>query len=423
MKDVKAILVIDFGNSSTKACLITGRNADGSFIEHSIELSNTFAQIDDKEPVVPSDYTEDNSIILDVDTLRVDPKDTTKLTTEGPIRNLYVTGLLQKNEYTIKSHIVQPKGRLDKYSLDSTYLTARLVLYKAMRILMDVHNVTDINELNATFRIAALLPPGQVNKGQDAMKTIFNTINTVNLYFPKVSFKVNIEDVHTYPEGSCAYLGIVMEDYAHFRVNYAPLNKENVIVFDIGAGTTDVVVIKKGHYIQRSAMTVRMGGNNIVSKVVNYLMKDSIYATLDRELVKAAVPTGQIKIGTKVHDITETIDHARSDVASAIVDRAVQNYIEALDDEISMSEIGYILVCGGGSIGDNSLTNLSDDIVTKYREEFPDAQVIDMPNVNVRKVDADGNEIIVEEKMSPRYMNLIGAVKITEKFSSSDNFF
>ena len=95
------------------------------------------------------------------------------------------------------------------------------------------------------------------------MTSIVKDITVIDSVFPSIKIDVTVSNVIVLPEGFCAYAGVVYEKGETYRSSHKFLIDENVLVFDIGAGTTDCVLIKQNKLIQNSKYTITQGGNNV----------------------------------------------------------------------------------------------------------------------------------------------------------------
>lgn len=407
MAKYNAILVVDMGNSSTKINVLTKGAKEKSYREKVFELPNEFAQVE-KDYVVSTDYTPDTSCIFAIDSIQ---KDDGSVLAAGH----YCAGLLRENEFS--DNKIRPSATVKKYRLDSTYLSARLMFLYATQAVAELHNQTNIESMDITWKVVTLLPPGQISTGAKIMENLFKSITSVEYIFPQVTLPVNIDEVKVLAEGYCAYLATVFDKGHKFRNEYKSLIDENVIIFDIGAGTTDCLVVKKNTLVQNSKFTIDKGGNN-VRGLVKYSLSEEDIIIDDIELDQGLI-TGYIKDGTTKVDISDYINKAREIIANSLV-AGFQNFAETYD--IKVRSIGYILICGGGSISnaDNTkIVPLSEKMVQNFKALAPNSKLIATPKNTVKTTDAEGNETTVEEEISPKFLNLVGASIAAETLNFS----
>ena len=174
---------------------------------------------------------------------------------------------------------------------------------------------------------------------------------------------------------------------------------ESTVIFDIGAGTTDIVMIRGSQIVQSSRFTKEIGGNNVHRLVQRSLRNKGI--SLPDEVVREGVNTGYVKSGSRSIDIAEEIASAKQAVSNQLVD-AVQEFFES--SMISIRTISNILVCGGGAeIAPNKeIKPISDYIVNYMKRLSPDIKLVKIPE------DEEGNPV------SSRLLNINGAGILAE---------
>lgn len=397
-----ATLVVDLGNSSTKGMVLFGKDSQtGKFRERRFDLSNQFAMVS-SDYEVPSDYSDTTSTVLSIDA-EVNGK---------PVKGTYCNGEVQQKEKP--TGILRPTATRKKYELDTTALSFELAFLYACKAIMNMSRVNDFSQLDITWKVVTLLPPGDVDDGKDKIEAIIRSIKKINTSYPVCDTNINIERVVVLPEGYCAYIGVVYDKGHIFRPDYKFLNEETVIIFDVGAGTTDCMLVKNGKLVQTSKHTVNKGGNNVFQIVKRELELQGL--ALEDADIQNGIIKGFVKDGAKQIPIADIVNKAKSEVASIIIEDFT-GYLERTD--IKVRSIGYVLVCGGGSMNDSDCTEirpLSEGLVNNFKELSPNASLVDIPTHVVSKPDEDedGAYKKVEEQISPRDLNLIGASILAE---------
>jgi actin-like ATPase involved in cell morphogenesis len=222
---------------------------------------------------------------------------------------------------------------------------------------------------------------------------------------PEIQKDITIKTVKVFPEGMCAYFGVLFKKNGIIRPEYKYLtdSNESTVIFDIGAGTTDIVMVKGSQVVQSSRFTKEVGGNNVHRLVQRSLRNRGI--SLPDEAVRDGVNTGSVRSGSRTIDISEDIASAKSAVSNQLVD-AVQEFFES--SMISIRTIANILVCGGGAeISENERIEPIANYIVNYMSKLsPDIKLIELPY----EVTADGDR----ERMSPRLLNIMGAGILAE---------
>ena len=397
-----ATLVVDLGNSSTKGMVLFGKDSQtGKFRERRFDLSNQFAMVS-SDYVVPSDYSDTTSTVLTIDG-EVNGK---------PVKGTYCNGEVQQKEKP--TGILRPTATRKKYELDTTALSFELAFLYGCKAIMNMSRVNDYSQLDITWKVVTLLPPGDVDEGKDKIESIIRSIKKIETSYPVCSTAINIDKVAVLPEGYCAYIGVVYDKGHIYRPDYKFLNEETVIIFDVGAGTTDCMLVKNGKLVQTSKHTVNKGGNNVLQIVKRDLELQGL--ELEESDIQNGIIKGYVKDGSKQMPIADIVNKAKSEVASIIIEDFT-GYLERTD--MKVRSIGYVLVCGGGSMNDSDCPDikpLSEDLVNNFKELSPNASLIDIPTHVVNKPDEEeeGTYKKVEEQISPRDLNLIGASILAE---------
>lgn len=397
-----ATLVVDLGNSSTKGMVLYGRDAQtGKYRERRFDLCNQFAIVA-PDYQVPSDYNDTTSTVLSIDAV-VNGKQ---------VKGTFCNGEVQQKEKP--TGILRPTATRKKYELDTTALSFELAFLYGYKAIMNMARVNDFSQLDITWNVVTLLPPGDVDNGKDKIEEIVRSIKHLNASFPQCDIDLKVDKVVVLPEGYCAYIGVVYDKGNTYRLDYKFLNEETVIVFDVGAGTTDCMLVKNGKLVQTSKHTVNKGGNNVMQIVKRELELQGL--DLEEANIQRGIIKGYVKDGSKQISIADIVNTAKTEVASIIIEDFT-GYLERTD--IKVRSVGYALVCGGGSMNDSDCEDirpLSEGLINNFKELSPNVGVVEIPSHIVTKPsDAeDGTFVKVEEQISPRDLNLIGASILAE---------
>lgn len=395
-----ATLVIDLGNSSTKGKVLFGKDSQtGKFRERKFDIPNIFAPISE-DYVVSPDYDDATSTILRVDTEL----------NGRQIKGDFCNGELQAKEKPLCT--IKPSASDKKYNLDSTVLSYRLAFLFAYKAIMNMQRISDFSQLDITWSVVTLLPPGDLDEGKEPLIELVQSINKLEAVFPKVDLPINISKTVVLPEGYCAYAGVVYDVGHQFRPDYKYLTEESVLVIDIGAGTSDILLIKNNKLVQNSKYTITQGGNNVYQLVRRKLRMMGL--DIDEASIKEGIIKGEIKDGSKKVSIVNIVNDAKSEVAQKIVSE-IQDFFDLTD--IKARSIGYVLICGGGSMQDSDVPEIapmSDKVIASFKVLSPNAELVKIPTHVVSKELPDGDLEKVEEMISPRELNLLGASILAE---------
>lgn len=401
MTQCNATLVIDFGNSETRCIVLCGKDANtGKARERSFTLSNRFGVIDEKGSYTPSaDYSEDTTTVLNLEAV-----------VDGSRYEITcVNGEAQLREYNVAP--MRPTALEKKYNTGVTALSYELAMLYAHRAVQKITRVSDIKSLDVTWTVVALLPPGDLDFGKTKMADLLKSVTEVNCSYPDVRIPIKVNKILVLPEGFCAFIGTVFDRGRVIRPNMSPLLKETVLVFDIGAGTTDILIVKDNKVISNSKHTIKRGGNNVMQGVRRELRDiDIILSETD---VAKGIIDGFVRDGSKVVDIRGIINTCKDEIARYLV-ADMQSYLE--ETEIPIRSIGKLLVCGGGAIGGEGYAtkSLGESIIAYLKRLSPNVDLIEMPEVAVSVTDEEGIIHKSMEKISPRELNILGASVMAE---------
>lgn len=164
--------------------------------------------------------------------------------------------------------------------------------------------------------------------------------------------------------------------------------------------------------VQNSKNSISLGGNNVFQLVKKKILVSGI--DVDDETVREGVIKGFIKDGAKKVSIIDEVNQAKAEVARQIVSGII-GYFEGSD--INVRNIGYILVCGGGSMVDSEceeIPPISKQILDNIKQMAKNCELVEIPTHVVQREQQDGDIKKVEEQISPRDLNLIGASIMAE---------
>lgn len=383
-----AKIVVDLGNSETRVKTFC-KNSKGVTASDLVVMDNCYAPVSDDKVslyLTENTYNSDNSSLFRLDN-----------------GSCYCNGLLRQMEMSEIS--LRPTALEKKYDA----LISRLTLINAFKQgYLSVAKILGarVRDLNIDWELFLLLPPGDLDAGASSIAEMARGIKSIDFIIPKIENKpVKIRSINVFAEGLCAFFGVLYKSKGVIRQEYKYLTRpsESTIIFDIGAGTSDILLAKRGQIVQNSRYSREIGGNNIHSRVRRELTKKGIYLT--DEAVREGVTTGYVWSGSRKIDITSYIEEAKDVVSYQLVD-SVQEFFES--SMINTRTIANVLVCGGGAEeSDNpNIKSFSSYIFNYMRKIAPDIKVVEIPST----VNSDGSS----ERISPRLLNIIGAGILAE---------
>lgn len=370
----KATLVVDLGNSETRVLTIFGKAASGELRYRLSSLDNRFGPLED-DYVVPSDYTEEN----------------TRIFKKG--YGKYCVGDLCRREIPAD---LRPSAIEKKYKSDVSELS---MIQAFLQGYLDIANMlqVEVSDVNVEWDVVVLLPPADIAVGSELIGKMVRGIGKIDFTMPEVVKPIYVKDVRVMPEGFCAYLGILFDMKRKVRPEYAHLKSESTIIFDIGAGTTDISVVEDGKLISATRYTVSLGGNNVHQKVRSMLNAGG--KTFPESIVQEGVEKGYLKSGNTRQSLVTEISKAKNEVARGIVN-SVRDFFES--SQYPLEKIENMIVCGGGAIDAriNGVHPLSEYLVSYMRRLTENITLVELPRIS-------GEE--GADEVSPRILNVLGA--------------
>lgn len=364
-------IVADLGNSTTRAVVaFRGQSLQ-------VELSNHFI-------LLPQGYTI--------------PRE---------YRNVNTTVFKHANDFVANGEIemefdgaLAPVGKMPKYEQITTKYSIILLIIKLInKVCTDLGDIDIQSEDNEWhFDVSVLLPAFQHQIGKKKMVEYIQSIKEVRSEFPvKYSIPVFIDKVDVFPEGAAAYTATIfkwnngrltaVEENTKFKKGY-------VLVCDIGAGTTDIVLIKDSKCILSTKASIEIGGNKVKYFLSQFILTEYGFAPSDLEKV---IETGVMEDGNKVIDVSDLIDKAKVETVKILKSR-IATYLD--NQSISPRELRGVLFVGGGTLptvrdGVEVSTSISALILQILKEQAPQIEQIKL-GVNPRYANLEGLKITAQ---------------------------
>lgn len=395
----KVTLVLDIGNSETRALVEVGPFKGVQRETSYLNLSNAFARIYRvPKNLNTDDYTPDNSIIFTTDA---------QIGTDALSDKPYAHGLYAEREHTSK--LARATANLDKFNSKYTALSIVTSIYHAAKEIKAKAKLE--HELDAIidsieWDLTLLLPPEQAQR-QTQLKEDIMAIKQVNFIAPDFVANINITRVTIQQEGYTAYYGALLDrrtkqPYAIFKDKFP----ETTLILDIGAGTSDFMVVQGGKAIEVSKKTVNIGGNNIVAQAHKIYSSEEDLRIAEQQF-EEAVRTGVVQSGTRDIDVAEYINEAKFNISETLI-KEIRGYLTST--QIEPTSLHNMLVVGGASLSpDNpAIDVLGHILVEEFKKFAPDIELIDL---NAPSEDFINGK---DELVTPRTVNLIGAGILTD---------
>lgn len=396
MVEGKASLVIDLGNSETRVITIFGKTFEGKPRQKISILPNKFGELSDAKLLNNPDYNESNSKVFAVGVEGSDKK------------SYFCSGLMCDREKGTVA--IRPSSSIKKYDSAISMYTIRLAFLEAYKHISEITK-TSIEFLDIEWNVSVLLPPSDLDLGADKMRQNILDLKNIEFLMPVFKRHLNIRQVKVFPEGFCAFIGEVFEYSAKIRSGYETVLKSSTLIIDIGAGTTDLCIIKDVKLVDGSRYSEETGGNQIFQKI-NMSLRRTLGKNLPEDSLRIASVKGEVQIGSRVISIINEVEIAKKDVATKL-SSAIRNYIESSD--YSIYDIENILICGGGAeeCKVEGMKSLGDYLKDDLKVWMNYSHFLDIPTEVVRTV-VDNVEKSETVRISPRLLNVRGAAVLSE---------
>lgn len=205
-----------------------------------------------------------------------------------------------------------------------------------------------------TINLFVALPPAEVAENKFDMRdnlvgkytVTFNRIGTSG-----ITLQFTINNVACYEESRLALMQYILDSNYPGRISQ--FSNCSVLSIDIGASTTDLAIFKKIQYINKTGRTLRIGGNLVRDEVTNKI-RIRLGIELPADEVDNCISEGRVQRGTKVYPIEDIVSEGKEKVANQIISR-LDTYFASLD--MSLDQISYIIVSGGGSMASSYIDN------------------------------------------------------------------
>lgn len=393
---MKINLVVDLGNSQTRAAVI-GKEGLIKPIREYFVLENAYHIYKHKDGFNLAGYEGSGSVIFKAN----NSKDSV----------MYTTGSISK-EYVGKE---QPTGLTTKYKANTTEIGLARTMIEALTIVAKqegktVSEIAQVIEVN----LIVLVPPLEVASALTHFEQKYAKGMYIGVAFPEslaLGANIKINNVKVLNEGLMGYMAATI-DYTKMnnRELKYDITKSEVLVLDIGAGTTELMLINNNKMVENSRTTLRIGGLNVINKAKGYI-EEMHEISISNEQAREAAITGYLTIGRKQIDVIDIINNTRAEVAEATVND-INNYLSGMT--IPLTSVTDILVFGGGAIkakgtGLKSIDSYIQQTLTDYAVG---AEIVDLSDYIDKEVDEriTGDVLTFNE----RTLNIIGAITAVE---------
>lgn len=169
--------------------------------------------------------------------------------------------------------------------------------------------VADVYNIHLTL---ALPPEDTADVRKDKITSRLLGVSTVE--FPRLDKKINLNilsvDIYAEPIAAAYY----------YSINQTTAANENIVFLDCGGRSKGAVLTKNGRLVLDGTVTGIGGGERFVQEVAQNITSRKEVNLPSMEVVRTALETGSMNIGTQVLDITEDIDLAKQTLAEDCAD-------------------------------------------------------------------------------------------------------
>lgn len=201
-------------------------------------------------------------------------------------------------------------------------------------------------ELWGKISVSLAVPPVEIEQAREAFKALIGTYKVELVGGGRLSSDeqtFEIISVSCYEESLLTCTSYL---FSKRGPKHPELLGKTLLVFDIGASTTDVGIVKKGVYWDKSQQTLRIGGN-----MIRDMLKDALYEKyellLEGEELEDAIASGEVEIYGEKHNIVALLDEAREHCAGEIRQQ-MSTYFKRTG--VDIKTIGAVILSGGGSL-------------------------------------------------------------------------
>lgn len=346
-------LAIDMGASGTRFC------CDDQQIR---QIPNNMVFIEEGEKVLLKKNSDELLSNLDVNITAE------QSSSEFPCRALI--GELAERQ---SASNIRPSGLKNK--------TEQRVNYVSM-ITAAALSMISLGENNQTFDMYVALPPAEARTAFEKIKS--KLVGTYHVSFGRLGQEVTftVNNVVTYEESFLAMLSFFFNTDCTPKPEATEFRNGNLLSLDIGASTTDLVVVQNLKYLERSGQTYKTGGNVAIDYLTD-LIRGEYGFDIPVDMAQKAMAEGRMVLGNGYEDISILVRQAKKAYARDVVEN-VQSYFRKVN--IPIQSIKAIVVSGGGSMQSQYIDGGSDVIETvASMSEFITESLKDIcPTISVR---------------------------------------
>lgn len=237
-------------------------------------------------------------------------------------------------------------------------------------------------EMSNDIKLYIALPPIEVRNSKQDIADYF--IGEYTVVFNRITdedrktVKFNIVDVRCFEESRAALMEFIMSADETSLNDYA---NSVILSIDIGASTTDFVIFNKRKFLDKTGLTVPVGGNMLHDYILDDFNTNG--EQISDDAIELLIREGRRRDGAKLVECGSIVDRAKERVVQDIMVR-LNTYFSRI--RMTPKDVSYIVVSGGGSmpssyIDDSGKCKITSDPLSKFltkvmAELSPNTQVL-----------------------------------------------
>lgn len=224
--------------------------------------------------------------------------------------------------------------------------TGQLINYVSLIAAVALSRLT--GKVDEHLNLHMALPPQEASARRTVLNDYYKGEYTVNFVRVNGGTKVHfiIDSVECFPESSAALTSFLLNLDGSPSENYRKYGNKCIMSVDIGASTSDTILMENGTIVEKTGKTHKTGGKAVVERVRDKLM--AFYPDVQESDAQMAVAEGRIHAGGDSYDdVSGIVDEAKREVA-AILANEMDSYLNSI--QRSLRSINVIVVSGGGSL-------------------------------------------------------------------------
>lgn len=253
------------------------------------------------------------------------------------------------------------------------------------------------NNINDAIKLFINLPPVEIGVNEDYVKE--QLLGKYEVTFNKMDVKteLNIDFVKVCPESVMAVFAFFFKSDGTPRVESAKYSRGYVLGIDIGASTSDLVLVKDRKFVDRTGYTYKIGGN-VITDIMRSKVRSIYGSELTDDDANIVITEGRLPYGSKYKDMSKELIEAKREFADLLYEK-MSSYFGTVD--IALPSIKAIFVSGGGSMK------------SRYYDEDETKEIVTSESVSYYLTEklkgiCDGIDIMEFPGDNPRMTNIIG---------------